>query len=80
MLVGRMCFNMKTIKLYSDYHTDRLSMFNFLTQWGFVPKYQTAKWDNIHRTVWFYERSEELVYALNWYMTNRNVDIRFSYE
>lgn len=78
MLVERMCFNMEKIcKLYHDYHTEKLSMYNYLYNKGFVPDRKMISWNNVERFVWFYQLTDELIKTLNWYMIERNIDIRF---
>lgn len=68
---------MNVIKLYKDYHTDRLSMYSYLYGKGFVPDRIMPSWNDVKKNVWFYQLSDELIEALNWYMVMRNIDNRF---
>ena len=68
---------MKTYTIYSDYHTEKISMYKYLFDKGFMPSYALPKWDNAKLVIWFYKTSDELVEALNWYMIQRNIDVRF---
>lgn len=67
----------KIYKLYHDYHTEKLSMYNYLHNKGFIPDRKMVSWNDVEKFVWFYSLSDELIQALNGYMIQRNIDIRF---